>query len=249
MHALGPSEMRGEFPKAWDYLVSMRDILDQRKGFTEWEKGFRADAFYAIQRIGDYTFAPYKVAWRYIASDFILAVIGPDSKGRPRLANDKVIFVGLEDSREAYFLCGFLSSDPVRWKVTAYASTTQISVSAIETLKIPKFDPANVVHRQIGDFCEAGHAALQAGDIARASSSLTAINGAVARIFCISNLAMSVFRQDLEGRYPSEWSAFDVNEGEDQTDEPGEQKATPRGPRSAARPAQLQSSKSRNARL
>lgn len=236
MNALSPSEMRSRYPKAWDYLVSMRGILDERKGFTEWEKGFREDAFYAIQRIGDYTFAPYKVAWRYIASDFILAVIGPNREGRPRFANDKVIFVGLEDPREAYYLCGFLSSDPVRWKVTAYASETQISVSAIEPLKIAKFDSSNVAHRQIADACEAGHAAVEAGDEARAASSLMAINGAVARMFGISERAMSSFRRDLEARYPREWAVLAINEErEDGTTEMWAQNGSARGRRKNSR--------------
>lgn len=215
MKALPSDEMRTRFPKAWDYLVSMRSILDERKGFTEWEKGFREDAFYAIQRIGEYTFAPYKVAWRYIANDFILAVVGPDSEDRPRLANDKVIFVGLEDATEAYYLCGFLSSDPIRWKVTAYASETQISVSAIEPLKIPKFDLANPLHKEIAEACEAGHAAVRAQDVSRAAESLRVINAAFAKMFGISDKAMRAFRRDLETRYPKEWESVEVEPEEE----------------------------------
>ncbi|HNT00240.1 MAG TPA: hypothetical protein PLJ27_14995 [Polyangiaceae bacterium] len=213
MKALPPDEMRRRFPKAWDYLVSMRKILDERKGFTKWERGFREEAFYAIQRIGEYTFAPYKVAWRYIANDFIVAVVGPDAEGRPRLANDKVIFVGLEDASKAYYLCGLLSSDPIRWKVTAYASGTQISVSAIEPLKIPTFDPGNPLHRQVAQACEAGHVAVRSREYSRAAESLRAINAVFAKMFGISDKAMKSFRRELEARYPKEWGRVEVARG------------------------------------
>ncbi|MGD8859549.1 MAG: hypothetical protein PVI30_06020 [Myxococcales bacterium] len=44
-----------------------------------------------------------------------------------------------------------LSSDPIRWKVVAFASSTQISANAIESLGIPPFDAASVEHLQVAE--------------------------------------------------------------------------------------------------
>jgi len=121
--------------------------------------------------------------------------------------------VGLEDASKAYYLCGLLSSDPIRWKVTAYASGTQISVSAIEPLKIPTFDPGNPLHRQVAQACEAGHVAVRSREYSRAAESLRAINAVFAKMFGISDKAMKSFRRELEARYPKEWGRVEVARG------------------------------------
>jgi len=204
MHALPMSELAASHPRALAYLDSMRAILDQRKGFTEWERAFQAEAFYAIQRVGDYTFAPYKVAWRYIANDFLCAVIGPDDRDRPRLPNDKVMFVGVADPAEAFYLCGLLSSDPIRWKVMAYVAGTQISASAIAPLAVARFDPHDDRHRTISEACRAGHIAVSTGAQAEASGALTRINRATAALFRFDDATMRSFRDELT-RALSDW--------------------------------------------
>jgi len=205
MRALPPAELESRYPKAFSYLTQMRTILDQRKGFTEWERNFQEESFYAIQRVGDYTFAPYKVAWRYIATDFLSAVVGPDATGRPRLPNDKVMFVGLEDESEAFYLCGVLSSDPFRWKVTAYASGTQISATAIEPLCVKLFSGSNPAHVAISQACRAGHLAVSHGDIAKADEALASLNESVAHLFGIDGRTMRLFRAELEKAHRTDW--------------------------------------------
>lgn len=215
MRALPPAEFGSRYPKAFSYLTQMRTILDQRKGFTEWERTFQEEAFYAIQRVGDYTFAPYKVAWRYIATDFLSAVIGPDAKGRPRLPNDKVMFVGLDDESEAFYLCGVLSSDPFRWKVTAYASGTQISASAIEPLCVKLFSPTNPLHVEISQSCRAGHLASSHAEIGEATAALGRVNESVAKLFGVDDITMKLFRAELEQAHRTDWPQLRAAEDDD----------------------------------
>lgn len=210
MRALPPMELELQFPRAWSYLSEMRSVLDARKGFTEWERAFRKEAFYAVQRVGEYTFAPYKVAWRYIANDFLCAVIGPAPSGRPRVPNDKIMFVGIDDPAEAYYLCGILSSDPVRWKIVAYSSGTQISANAIEPVGLPRYDSSSELHSQIATACRLGHAALAMGQEAEASECLTRINAAVQQIWRIEAPSMGIFRQELERVYRTDWPQLRV---------------------------------------
>jgi hypothetical protein len=73
------------------------------------------------------------------------------------MPNEKIIFVGLKDRQEAYYLCGILSSTLYRNTIQNFMVNTQITPSLIGRLNLPKFDPANSVHVQISNWCERGH--------------------------------------------------------------------------------------------
>lgn len=193
IRAIAPSDLAAHYPFAADYLSQMRPVLEQRRGFSGWEKDIRKEAFYAILRIGEYTFEPYKVAWRYLSDDFIVSVIPPAGGGRPQLPNDKVMYVGLEDPAEAYYLCGVLSSAPVRWKVVSSSTSTQISASIIETLGIPAFDATNSVHIAIAEACEEGHHFVSKKDVEGAKSALDSINTRVGKLFGLDSEALAAF--------------------------------------------------------
>lgn len=157
MDAIRPSQLKADYPKAYDYFQGQRSFLSSRNGFTAWEKPFLERAFYCLQRIGEYTFAPYKVCWKFVSSRFDCVVVGPDLRGRPRLANDKVMFIGVDDAAEAYYLCGILSSELFRRTIMGSSVSTQISTSAISGLALKKYIPGNPLHASIGEICKQGH--------------------------------------------------------------------------------------------
>ena len=70
-------------PLTWSYLERFKDNLMTRKGFTGLDKHIHNQYFYTLQRIGIYTFEPYKVAWKYISKTFTPVVI--------ESANDKYL--------------------------------------------------------------------------------------------------------------------------------------------------------------
>lgn len=148
-------------PKTLNYFEIFKKELQERKGFTSFDKHIQEQSYYAIQRIGDYTFAKYKVAWRYISKDFTPAVIEyADDKNvgyKNIIPNEKIIFVGLDDKTEAYYLCGLLSSDLYRQTIKSYVVDTQITTSIINKLNLPKFDKENYLHIEISKSCELGH--------------------------------------------------------------------------------------------
>lgn len=149
------------YPKTLEYFENFKRELQDRKGFTTFDKHIQLANYYAIQRIGDYTFAPYKVAWRYICKEFRPAVIEyADDKyvGKKNIIpNEKIIFVGLQDKQEAYYLCGLLSSTLYRQTIESYMIGTQITPSIISRLNLPKFDKNNEFHLSISELCENGH--------------------------------------------------------------------------------------------
>lgn len=150
-----------KYPKTLEYFESFKTELQDRKGFTTFDKHIQLANYYAIQRIGEYTFAPYKVAWRYICKEFRPAVIEYANDKyvgtRNIIPNEKIIFVGLQDKQEAYYLCGLLSSTLYRQTIENYMIGTQITPSIISRLNLPKFDKNNDFHLKISELCQNGH--------------------------------------------------------------------------------------------
>lgn len=193
------SVLRTEAPKTFDYLTGFREALSLRKGFSGWEKEIQARHFYAILRIGEYTFTKYKVAWRYIAQSFITAVI---SSAEDRflgeklcIPNEKVMYVGTDCKDEAYYLCGVLSSSPVSYCVKCYMNPTSISAHVLDKLRIPRFDPASALHRRIAAICEAGHRTESAEARAALQSEL---DGAVGELYGLPEASLALVRDEIK---------------------------------------------------
>lgn len=151
-------------PKTLAYLQSFRSDLNARKGFAGWEKEIQRQEFHAILRIGSYTFSKYKVIWRYIASQFICAVIGtvndPYLGEKLLLPNEKIMYVSTDSEEEAYYLCGVLSSTLISECVESYMTPTSISAHILNKLMVPPYDPVNPIHNGIAQICKSGHGKL-----------------------------------------------------------------------------------------
>ncbi len=155
--------LRRDCPRTADYLASFREVLDRRKGFAGWERAIQRQAFHAVLRVGAYTFAPWKVVWKYIATEFVCAVVGtvhdPWLGERLLLPNEKVMYVATACEEEAYYLCGVLSSTAVARCVRGYMRPTSISAHVLEKLGIPGYDGDAPLHREIARLCREGHRA------------------------------------------------------------------------------------------
>lgn len=167
MAAVSQATLAAIAPRTLAYLEQFTDVLLARRGFS-WDRVQLERTPYAIQRIGAYTFAPYKVVWRYIASSFICAVVSSthDPVLGPRLVlpNEKLMFIPTADETEAYYLCGVLSSTPVRACIEQVMNPTSISTHVVDNLSIPTFEAHSPLHRRIAALCQAGHALLRRAD-------------------------------------------------------------------------------------
>lgn len=150
-----------KYPLTKRYFEKFKKELEDRKGFTSFDKKIHLENYYALQRIGDYTFKPYKVAWRYIAKEFTPCVIESVTDiylGRKNsIPNEKIIYIGLDQKEEAYFLCGVLSSKTIREIINSFIVNIQISPSTINNIKLFKYDKENLNHRRISKLCHDGH--------------------------------------------------------------------------------------------
>ena len=186
MSAVPPTDLATGAPLTYHYLESFSNVLNARRGFAGWERARLDEAFYSIQRIGEYSFAPYKVAWKYISSSFVLAVVQPiDTCYRGTVAplvNDKVMSIGLSNRDEAFYVCGVLSSYPFRLFVESHMVSTQISPSVIRNLAVPPFVRQDQLHMEISRTCEEGHRCIESKDVSGAQNCLRQINQLVAKV-------------------------------------------------------------------
>lgn len=193
MRPVEEKTLESETPLTYAYLSRFRRELDARRGFAGWENEIRKERFYAVLRVGDYTFAKYKVAWRYIAQSFITAVIeereDPCLGRKLPIPNEKVMYVGTDSREEAYYLCGILSSLPVRFAVECYMNPTSISAHVLDKLNIPNFDSGDPLHRTISALCEEGHREME-GERLRAIHA--ALDEAVAKLYGLDGEELAV---------------------------------------------------------
>lgn len=193
-------ELQSNYPKCFRYLRSMRKFLDERRGFAGWEKETQRNHFYAIQRIGSYSFSPYKVCWSYISDDFVIAVCGSGDDGKPLLPNDKVVFLPASTREEAHFLAGILSFNVIRASVISSVSGRQISGNVIRPYALPAFDPQHDGHRKIAEICEDGHRAMTGQDLAQATAIYEALNWACADLFGLPSSVVETAAQRIAGK-------------------------------------------------
>lgn len=155
-------------PLTLRYLEEFKEELEDRKGFTSMDRPIHEQFFYALQRIGVYTFSKYKVCWRYISKTFTPAVVEYANDRylgeKNIIGNEKIISIGFNNKDEAYYVCAVISSTPYRKTIENYMVGTQITPSIINRLRIPKFNGHNRQHIELSEICQAGHKSKSSKD-------------------------------------------------------------------------------------
>ena len=101
-------------PRTGAYLNTHRERFTARKSSI-----YRGASAFALFGIGDYTFAPYKVAVSGLHSAVRFRVVLPE-QGKPVVMDDTCYFVGFDTEQEARQLLARLESDAVRQAIAAY---------------------------------------------------------------------------------------------------------------------------------
>jgi Type I restriction-modification system methyltransferase subunit len=92
-------------PLTWDYLCRHGDALDKRRSVI-----YAKRPRFAIFGIGEYTFAPWKVAVSGLYKTCRFEVVGSYS-GKPIVLDDTCYFISCATSEEAHFIARLLNSD------------------------------------------------------------------------------------------------------------------------------------------
>ena len=159
------SQLKVKYPHTHAYLKEFEDVLRQRADYRKYFNP-QKDPFYSMYNVGSYTFAPYKVVWRYIAGDFISAV--PVGEVRTAIPDSKLVLVPCTSMSEAHYVCATLNSLPARLTVRSYTVGTQISTHVLEHVAIPRFNPAKSLHRSLSARSQRAHQLAALGKEAQA---------------------------------------------------------------------------------
>ena len=95
-------------PHTWNYLQKYSDLLDKRKSSI-----YRNQSRFAIFGVGDYSFAPWKVAISGLYKQLHFAVVAPFS-GRPVVLDDTCYFLACASQGEAELIAEMLNSEIAR---------------------------------------------------------------------------------------------------------------------------------------
>jgi hypothetical protein len=96
-------------PRTWRYLLDHAAALDGRRSSI-----YRNQPRFAVFGLGEYSFAPWKVAISGLYKRTVFTLVGPDAEGRPMLLDDTCYFLGFPDERSAAAACWLLRSEPAQ---------------------------------------------------------------------------------------------------------------------------------------
>jgi hypothetical protein len=95
-------------PRTWRYLERHRAAFEARKS-----RIYRGQPPFAMFGVGDYSFAPYKVAISGLHKRLAFRVVGP-REGKPVMLDDTCYFLPCPDQRTAERAAALLGSEPAR---------------------------------------------------------------------------------------------------------------------------------------
>lgn len=98
--------IRQQAPRTWRYLHSHAERLDRRASAI-----YRSRPRFSVFGIGDYTFAPWKVAVSGLYKKLVFRKLGPYA-GKPMVLDDTAYFIACQDEVEADRVTAMLNDRP-----------------------------------------------------------------------------------------------------------------------------------------
>ena len=127
------SSIRDMAPKTWKYLEDHSERLDSRKSSIYLNR-----PRFSMFGIGEYSFAPWKVAISGLYKSFTFVVVPPEN-GRPVMVDDTCYSIPCKSEKEARLLCDLLNSKPAQgflWSLVFEDSKRPITVDVLRRLSL-----------------------------------------------------------------------------------------------------------------
>jgi hypothetical protein len=127
------SVIRGKAPRTWRYLDAHRKFFEARKSSI-----YNGRVPFALFGIGDYTFAPWKVAVSGLHKTVRFMLVGP-RRDKPVIFDDACYFLPFEDENEARVVAEILNSKVCRGFLDSLIFTDSkrpITVELLQRLNI-----------------------------------------------------------------------------------------------------------------
>lgn len=151
--------LREHRPCAYTYLRRHAGRLAQRRSSV-----YRKGVFYGLFGLGEYSFAPWRVAWCSMGEDprFVVSGSREDAFLGPRAPIfDSVHYtIAFESDDAPHYLAAYLNAAPVRERLKANGgrSKRRFSKRALSTVRVPAFDAENACHQALVRFSREAHA-------------------------------------------------------------------------------------------
>ncbi|MBI4566819.1 MAG: N-6 DNA methylase [Planctomycetes bacterium] len=154
-------------PLTLAYLHQFRDVLLSR-GSNVVRQFAEKTEFYAMYGIGPYTFAPYRVAWKRMASHMaatVLSKLDTPFGPKPVISTDTTSLMVATSRAEAHYLCAVLNSDIVNAYIASFSSGGRGfgAPSVMWNLGVPKFEKKRALHMELAELSEEAHRRVQKG--------------------------------------------------------------------------------------
>lgn len=154
-------------PLAYAYLSQFKDVLASRKSQVIRDL-IRKFGFYAMYGVGDYTFAKYRVTWKFMASSVKAAVLSQIKTpfGVKELISTKTTALfAVDNKREAHYLCAILNSDIVDGFIRSFSAAGRGfgAPSVMGNLAIPQFNSENRLYNHLADLSIEAHTLVARG--------------------------------------------------------------------------------------
>lgn len=157
-------ELSVKAPKLAQYYNKYKKLILAQTEYNEKIIGNRDADFYALARVGEYSYAKNYVVFRD-NTKWAAAVISEvettwGGKKRPLFQNHAVSLCEDENGRfisydEAHYICGILNSNLVREYMMNSSDSRSFPIRP--RVKIPKYDKVNKVHKRIASLSKKAH--------------------------------------------------------------------------------------------
>jgi len=148
------------YPLLYDFFSTFQSQLENRAAYRRYfTRTSRVGTiqptapFYSMFDVGLYTFSPFKVAWRRIASQLDACVLEPVKtdwgEEKPPIPQETISFIPTSTREEAIFLATILNSPWINFIVSCYSQVGGKSFGSpgvINQLRLPPFDHTNPNH-------------------------------------------------------------------------------------------------------
>lgn len=161
---LSLKELRKESPKLASYFMDFKAVIDSQTSYNERIIGTMEKEFYALARVGDYSFGDYFVAFRDNTKwqACVVSSINTSWGGikMPCFQNHAVTMSQDFDGNfitkdEAHYICAILNAPIV--KKYLYSSSDSRSFKIRPPVFIPKFNPKDLNHKRLAELSIKAH--------------------------------------------------------------------------------------------